>query len=714
MGLESREFLQGGSFSGRSRFDISLDGANETEIRDFLQLMEGHIDWMQDRHTYSLVEAANTIWLILAVSELATMHIGFAMREAGLVREINVVTTYAKSMLGVTISAVLCLLGTFNFAFPSTGTFLLLMDTTLFDHSLRKRLAFHLMSQTLTCSIVSGSMAERTTIVGSFILNAFAAGIVHGVSVRCSWGGGWLTELSPPFHDAAGSAVVHMCGGTVALMGALVLGSRQYRWLPENKGTFVPHSLSLTVTGVVLIWCGWYGYIFASMHRIADLESASNISVAAVSTTISAAFSGLTAVVISTIRTKGESIDIIQMTNSIIGGLVAMAAGCNVIAPRSAVVVGVVAGLLVQLKRVVFRYFHIDDVSDACAVHGVSGAWGALAVGLFHHKKGLLLAGTVDQLYSQVIGVAFIVGWAGAASLCLLNILRMCRGLRVSRSVESVGLDATLGFKAYVQSAQRLSELARAGALLAKASYGAPHAASSLQGLKRIINRPFTPHAADMKRRGEVSDILEQLSFEHGSLIEPYYLLVVHDAKDGSEVAALFSSIADAQLRTKVTSEGSEKVRKIPSRSGAGSAALLPIGWSRTASTAGKLVQINHVKMEDVALRTHEIDKAQNVVVLLTRNVFGIPWCVLDIVHAHARKKRLLCIHVDFQENDRRAFRFPQDIDRFILQWQEKINDQKGGDSPRGLASPKLKSVRWRSPRHMASPSSHHSSTPSR
>mmetsp|Transcript_2651 Transcript_2651/g.6865 ORF Transcript_2651/g.6865 Transcript_2651/m.6865 type:complete len:740 (+) Transcript_2651:116-2335(+) len=725
MVLESREFYSSGPGNVQSLFPTLPAGADESEIRGLIALMEGHLDAMQSNSFYSVTEAMNTIWLFLAVSELATMHIGFAMREAGLVREINVVTTYAKSMLGVTLSAVLTMLGTFNLAFPSTGTFLIGLDTTIFDHSLRKRLAFHLMAQTVTCSIVSGSMAERTTILASFLVNAFAAGVIHSLVARCSWGGGWLTELSPPFHDAAGSAVVHMCGGTVALMGALVLGSRKSRWLPENKGTFVPHSLSLTVTGVVLIWCGWYGYIFASLHRISDTESASSVSVAAVSTTISAAFAGLTAMAASMIRTKGETIDIIQMTNAIIGGLVAMAGGCDVIAPRSAAVVGIVAGILQQLKGVAFKYLQIDDVSDACAVHGVSGAWGALAVGLFHNKSGLLLAGTVDQLLSQVIGIGFIVGWAGLSSFCFLYALRTCRALRVKNSVETVGLDATLGFKAYVQAAQRSTEISRAEALLAIGSYKAVNVAACLLGLKRIINRPFTPHAGDMKKRGEVSDILEQLSFDADSHVEPYQLLVVHDAKDASEVATLFASIAEAELRTKIADQyeaqgSSEPVMKALSRSGASGAVKktpsrstgtsLLFGRAAKHSANSNLVRLTQVKLEDPKLRMQEVNRAQNVVVLLTRNVFTTPKCIFDLTHAYAQKKRLMCIHVEFQENDRRAFQFPKDIDRVILQWQERAPDETGSQQ----SSP-TKSIwqRWKRSHSSASTGSFASTMPS-
>mmetsp|Transcript_27549 Transcript_27549/g.64208 ORF Transcript_27549/g.64208 Transcript_27549/m.64208 type:complete len:722 (-) Transcript_27549:87-2252(-) len=664
-------------YDGPQREDLSLfnlDEANVTQLQEFVDILADRIQQLEGgRTSWGMFEAANTIWLFVAISELITMHVGFAMREAGLVREINMVTTYAKNLLGMAQSAVMCFVGTYNFAFPNVSGYLLLTDTALVDHHLRKQVAFHMMAQTLTCSIVSGAMAERTSVTGAFILNAFMAGVIYCFAVRCTWGGGFLSELGTPFYDTAGSAIVHMSGGVVALVGALRVGSRRNRWNEEDKGTFVPHSLSMTTSGVVLVWCGWYGYIFASQNVITDPQSASGVSSAAVNTTIAAALSGLTAVVASMLQTRAQSIDMIKMTNSIIGGLVAMAAGCDVVAPVYAVVIGIVAGFLQQVKATIFRYLHIDDVSDACAVHGVCGAWGAIAVGLFHHKTGLVVTGRGDQLLSQVLGICFLASWAACASLVVLTLMRRARCLRVTKSVETMGLDKMLGFEAYNRTTRQMNELSKASALLESASYGANDVITTLTQLKRIINRPFTPHAAEKKRIGEVSDILEQLVFDDGPEGLPYGLLLIHDTKDGCETANLFSQIAeqilDAKLGRAATASRSKTLGLLDN---------LEAAMGRTfSSSRKKSVQLNHVKLDSVQLRTAEIEKAQNVLVLLTRNVFCLPWCILELVHASSISKRLLCIHVEFQdnENDLRSFRFPEDIDRVLMTWQEMVFD---------------------------------------
>eukprot|EP00971_Amphidinium_carterae_P184356 3659900-Amphidinium_carterae.1 len=187
----------------------------------------------------------------------------------------------------------------------------------------------------------------------------------------------------------------------------------------------------MSTSGIMMIWCGWYGYIFVAEGVIDELGG-SRVSMSAVNATVSSAMSGLGAVVWSLIVSKGERIDMIAMSNSIIAGLVAMCGGGALIDLRYANVIGLVAAALVVIKTKLFKHFHIDDVSDACAIHGVCGAWGTLAVGLFHHESGWWTTGKTDLIITQLFGLLFLVGWAGMTGTFGLVVLRSFNMLRVS------------------------------------------------------------------------------------------------------------------------------------------------------------------------------------------------------------------------------------------------------------------------------------------
>ena len=276
-------------------------------------------------------------------------------------------------------------------------------------HSIRTNFFFHLLFQGTAATIVSGAMAERVTIKGYMAFSLFLSGLVYPLAVRLTWGGGYLSTLDTPFHDFAGSGIVHLVGGSAALVGTILVGARTGRWDESQASKFVPHDLSLVLSGMLILWCGWYGFNTGSSLALSSLDTASIVSTAFVSTTTAAASGGATVVVLSLIWTRGQSIDVLHMVNGILGGLVSITAGCDVISGWHAMIIGCSAALIGMLFTMSMEKCYVDDVCDAVGVHGACGYWGLLAVGLFDAERGGFTAGKWELLKTQAMGGSHVV-----------------------------------------------------------------------------------------------------------------------------------------------------------------------------------------------------------------------------------------------------------------------------------------------------------------
>ncbi|MBT3271753.1 MAG: ammonium transporter, partial [Spirochaetales bacterium] len=254
-------------------------------------------------------------------------------------------------------------------------------------------------------------------------------------------GGGWLAKLG--FHDFAGSTVVHSVGGWVALAGALILGARRGKYMVVNgkkTAKAIPgHNMPLAALGVFILWFGWYGFNAGSTLSGTDLS----IGAVAVSTTLSASAGAIAAMITSWIW-FGKP-DASMSLNGALAGLVGITAGCAVATPGGALIIGVIAGVLVVLSvEFIDKVLHVDDPVGAVSVHGVCGAWGTLAVGLFANTddmKGLFFGGGFGQLGIQALGILSVFAWAFGLGLVLFFLIKKTVGLRVSDTEELQGLD---------------------------------------------------------------------------------------------------------------------------------------------------------------------------------------------------------------------------------------------------------------------------------
>ena len=297
-------------------------------------------------------------------------------------------------------------------------------------------------------------MAERTKFSGYLL---YTVAITRdrlpdlrklGVGRTVRHGGGWLGDMG--FHDFAGSTVVHSIGGWAALAGAIVIGPRIGKYAKDGGSTPIPgHNIPLAALGVFILWLGWFGFNPGSTTAVNG--DPGNFAFIAVTTNLAAAAGAIGAMITSWIMFKKP--DPSFTLNGALAGLVAITAGCDALAPQWAILTGLAGGMLCVVSVVLFDKLRVDDPVGAISVHGVCGAWGTLAVGLFHKEGGLLLGFGSKQLIAQLIGVGVGFAWAFSASMIIFLAIKYTIGLRVSEAEELEGLDITEhGMHAYPPS----------------------------------------------------------------------------------------------------------------------------------------------------------------------------------------------------------------------------------------------------------------------
>lgn len=293
------------------------------------------------------------------------------------------------------------------------------------------------MFQVVFCAtaatIISGAVAERTKFSAYLVYSVFVSAIIYPVFGSWAWGSlyhgsGWLEGLG--FIDFAGSTVVHSVGGWLALAGAIVVGPRLGKYDAKGKSKAIPgHNIPLAALGVFLLWFGWYGFNPGS-----TTTGDTSIASIAVTTTLAAAAGSVTSMLYTWAK-FGKS-DVGMTLNGALAGLVGITAGCANVSPISAVIIGIVAGFLVVVSVLTLDKLKIDDPVGAVSAHGVCGAWGTLAAGIFD-QGGFSLA----VVGVQLIGIVTCFVWAFGTGMILFKIIDAVIGMRVSRDEELAGLD---------------------------------------------------------------------------------------------------------------------------------------------------------------------------------------------------------------------------------------------------------------------------------
>lgn len=400
----------------------------------------------------------DSVWVLFSAFLVFFMHAGFALVESGFCRKKNAVMVLLKNVGVVSLASLLYFAVGFGLMFGEGSSvvglsgFLPSADTTLSSAPegmpIYVFLFFQLVFAATAATIVSGAVAERARLSTFFVFTAIASAVIYPVVGHWVWGGGFLAELG--FHDFAGSTVVHAVGGGMALAGALAVGPRRGKY--QSNGAVRPmpaHNFPLAALGVFILWLGWFGFNGGSTLA-ADPSAISSVIVV---TNLSASAGFIAALAHARLRTG--VLDLSMGLNGALAGLVAITAGCDVIAPFEAIALGIAAGVLVVEGVMLLDRVRIDDPVGAIPVHLMCGVLGTLAVGLMANDgadvRGLFHGGGFSLLGVQALGALGGAGFAFAVgALVWFGMRRLPHGVRVDAQHEFDGLDLSeCGITAY-------------------------------------------------------------------------------------------------------------------------------------------------------------------------------------------------------------------------------------------------------------------------
>ncbi len=415
----------------------------------------------------------NTMWVLVTAFLVFFMQAGFMFLEAGFARERETVNVLLEGIVDTCLCGVLFYMWGFAWMFGH-GNGLIgwgdgaghswyclqhLPDT--YESTGVATLAFFLFQFAFadTCStITSGAMLGRTGFWGDLWYSIGVSGFLYPIFGHWAWGpDGWLNAIpfwkAAPFHDFAGSTVVHTIGGMIALAGAIVLGPRLGRKFKRDGGGPMPyHNMTIASVGAVILWFGWYGFNPGSTLSAMDIQGVARV---AANTTLAACSGGLAALLF--VYPRSKKWDCGATINGLLAGLVAITCPCYWVSPTGSIILGAVAGVLVILATDLLEYLRIDDPCGAWPVHGACGIWGTWSLGLFatgqfgaptttgadnsSPVKGLFYGGGTDQLVAQFIGNAAIGVGVFVVAMILMYAVKATGTLRVSKEGEIEGLD---------------------------------------------------------------------------------------------------------------------------------------------------------------------------------------------------------------------------------------------------------------------------------
>jgi ammonium transporter, Amt family len=465
----------------------------------FLLAMSGIASAQGDGPTAKDVgESLNIMWMLIAGFLVFFMQAGFALVETGFTRAKNVSHTMMMNMMVFCIGAVGYWLvgfglefGAVNFSYPAVrgltewahspttlGDWKGLLAVSLFhigqhgflggsgfalsvtSSGILAFFLFQMVFMDTAATIPTGAMAERLKFGGFVLMSFWVAMFIYPLLGNWIWGGGWLQNLGRSFGvgngavDFAGSGVVHMIGGAIALAGAIVIGPRIGRFNKDGSANAMPgHNIPMGVLGTIILFFGWFGFNPGS--SLAFIGSGRELAVlAAVNTLLAGAAGGVSSMIYVWVFGPTKKPDPGLSVNGILAGLVAITAPCAFVSSPAAVLIGLIAGVLVCLATFALEKIHIDDPVGAVPVHFVNGMWGLLSVGIFANGNpatagwngvqtpvlGLLHGGST-QIFAQLLEIGSIFVFAGGLSYCFFKVLSAIKLLRSNPADELMGLD---------------------------------------------------------------------------------------------------------------------------------------------------------------------------------------------------------------------------------------------------------------------------------
>ena len=386
------------------------------------------------------VNGLDTMWVLLGAILVFWMQPGFALVEAGLTQAKNTANILMKNFVDFMFGSVLywvlgfsIMYGTGNALFGWEGFGFIGSDSNV---PAECTFIFQTVFAATTATIVSGAMAERTKFSMYVIYSILISAFIYPFEGHWSWGGGWLSELG--FHDFAGSTVVHLCGGALALAGTIVLGPRIGKYNKNGDSNAIPgHNLVLCALGVFCLWVGWFGFNPCSTVAATGYTNAVSMSHVFVTTNMAAATGGIAALVYTWIVDGKPSLS--MLCNGVLAGLVGITAGCDCVDIWAAVLIGIIVSVAMCFSvSFIDKQLKIDDPVGAVSVHGVGGLLGTILTGVFCNTEAY---GVESSIGVQALGAFSVAIFAFISGMILFNVIKHTHGLRCDKRIEEEGLD---------------------------------------------------------------------------------------------------------------------------------------------------------------------------------------------------------------------------------------------------------------------------------
>lgn len=386
------------------------------------------------------VNGLDTLWVLLGAMLVFWMQPGFALVEAGLTRSKNTANILMKNFCDFMCGSVLYWILGFSIMYGSDFGLLGWSGFGFIGEDSNIPAECTFIFQTVFCAtaatIVSGAMAERTKFSMYFVYSMLISAFVYPIEGHWSWGGGWLSEMG--FHDFAGSTVVHLCGGALALAGAIVLGPRIGKYDKNGKSRAIPgHNLVLCALGVFCLWVGWFGFNPCSTVAATGYANAVAMSHIFVTTNMAAATGGISAMLYTWIVDGKPSLS--MLCNGVLAGLVGITAGCDCVDIWASAVIGIITSIIMCMSvSFIDKKLHIDDPVGAVSVHGVGGIVGTILTGIFVNPA---INGTECSIGVQTLGAVVVALFAFGCGMAIFLAIKYTHGLRCDKRIEEEGLD---------------------------------------------------------------------------------------------------------------------------------------------------------------------------------------------------------------------------------------------------------------------------------
>lgn len=395
------------------------------------------------------VDTGDTAWMLTSAALVLLMTPGLALFYGGMVRAKNVLGTIMHSFIIIAVISVQWVLFGYSLAFgPDKGGIIgslswIGLNGVGLDPNAdygatvphQVFMIYQAMFAIITPALITGAIAERMKFKTFLVFTLLWATLVYDPLAHWVWGmGGWMRNLGA--LDFAGGTVVHISSGISALAAAILVGRRR----GFRSESMAPHNLPMTITGAAILWFGWFGFNAGSAIASGKLAAS-----AFVATHIATAGAALSWVLVEWFY-KGRPTTL-GAASGAVAGLVAVTPASGFVGPMSALIIGLVAGILCYIGVFSKNKFGYDDSLDVVGVHGVGGTWGAIATGLFASKaindagNNGLFFGNASLLGIQVLAVLSTWVYAFGVTFVLLKVLEWTLGLRVSDEEEENGLD---------------------------------------------------------------------------------------------------------------------------------------------------------------------------------------------------------------------------------------------------------------------------------